>query len=53
MDNYATHSAQKSSGGSSGTSDAIGEFLDEHNEDPKPFIWTKSADQIIAAVQPH
>ncbi len=33
--------------------DAIGEFIDQHNEDPKPFIWTKSADRIIAAVQRH
>ena len=32
---------------------AIGEFIDQHNEDPKPFIWTKSADRIIAAVQRH
>ena len=33
--------------------DAISEFIDQHNEDPKPFIWTKSADQIIAAVMRH
>ena len=25
---------------------AIGDFLDAHNADPKPFIWTKGADQI-------
>lgn len=31
----------------------IREFIDLHNDDPKPFIWTKSADQIIAAVQRH
>ena len=23
-------------------------YLDIHNEDPKPFIWTKTADQILA-----
>lgn len=22
-------------------------FLDEHNDDPKPFVWTKTADQIL------
>tara|TARA_B100001750_G_scaffold125824_1_gene99821 strand:- start:2207 stop:3319 length:1113 start_codon:yes stop_codon:yes gene_type:complete len=32
---------------------AIRDFIDAHNEDPKPFIWTKSADQIIAAVARH
>jgi transposase len=29
---------------------AIGEFLDAHNADPKPFIWTKGADQILASI---
>ncbi len=29
---------------------AIGEFLDAHNVDPKPFIWTKGADQILASI---
>jgi transposase len=29
---------------------AIKEFLDAHNEDPKPFIWTKTADDILASV---
>ncbi len=27
---------------------AILRYLDIHNEDPKPFIWTKTADQILA-----
>jgi transposase len=27
---------------------AILAFLELHNENPKPFIWTKSADQILA-----
>jgi transposase len=27
---------------------AIRAYLDIHNENPKPFIWTKSADQILA-----
>ena len=29
---------------------AIAEFLDAHNADPKPFTWTKSADQILASI---
>jgi len=29
---------------------AISEFLDAHNADPKPFIWTKGADQILASI---
>jgi hypothetical protein len=28
---------------------AIREFLDVHNEDPTPFVWTKSADDILAS----
>jgi len=28
-------------------------FIEEHNKDPKPFVWTKSADAIIAAVTRH
>ena len=29
---------------------AIREFLEVHNEEPTPFVWTKSADEILAAV---
>lgn len=29
---------------------AIKEFLAVHNEDPKPFIWTKTADQILESL---
>ena len=29
---------------------AIKEFLDTHNDEPKPFIWTKSADAILASI---
>jgi transposase len=29
---------------------AIREFIDVHNEDPKPFVWTKTADQILASI---
>ena len=30
---------------------AIHAFLDQHNADPKPFRWVKSADDILAAVE--
>lgn len=29
---------------------AIMEYLDNHNRDPKPFVWTKSASQILEKV---
>jgi transposase len=29
---------------------AIEEFLDASNADPKPFVWTKSADEILASI---
>jgi transposase len=29
---------------------AIQEFLDMHNDAPKPFIWTKSSDDILASI---
>ena len=29
---------------------AIREFLEVSNEDPKPFVWTKSADEILKSV---
>jgi transposase len=29
---------------------AIHEYLDVHNEAPKPFIWTKTADEILASI---
>lgn len=32
---------------------AIRDFLAAHNADPKPFIWHKSADEIIASVVRH
>ncbi len=30
---------------------AISRFIAETNDMPKPFVWTKSADAILAAVQ--
>jgi transposase len=29
---------------------AIREFIQVHNEDPTPFVWTKTADQILASI---
>jgi transposase len=29
---------------------AIQEFIDAHQADPTPFVWTKSADQILASI---
>jgi transposase len=31
---------------------AIREYIDAHNQEPKPFIWTKSADDILASIAP-
>ena len=30
---------------------AVREYLDAHNEDPKPFVWTKTADEIIENIR--
>jgi transposase len=30
---------------------AIHDYLDRHNADPKPFVWTKTADTILASEQ--
>lgn len=29
---------------------AIREYIHVHNEDPKPFVWTRTADQILASI---
>lgn len=29
---------------------AIREFIDAHHSDPKPFVWTKTADEILASI---
>lgn len=29
---------------------AIRAYIQNHNKDPKPFVWTKTADQILASV---
>jgi hypothetical protein len=28
---------------------AINRFVDDHNQQPKPFVWTADPDKIIAA----
>ncbi len=30
--------------------DAIARYIQVHNQQPKPFVWTKTADQILASV---
>ena len=32
--------------------DAIDEYLEQHNSDPKPFVWTKTAETILAKLSP-
>ena len=29
---------------------AIAAYIDATNDEPKPFVWTKTADQILASV---
>jgi transposase len=29
---------------------AICEYIEVHNENPKPFVWTRTADQILASI---
>jgi hypothetical protein len=31
--------------------DAIRDYLEINNAEPKPFIWTKSADAILASIE--
>jgi DDE superfamily endonuclease len=30
---------------------AIGDYLDAHNENPKPFVWTATAESILEKVR--
>jgi len=32
--------------------EAIDDYLEEQNQQPKPFIWTKTADQILEKLEP-
>lgn len=32
--------------------EAIHEYIESHNKNPKPFIWSKNADQIIGKLKP-
>jgi transposase len=29
---------------------AIRDYIEAHNENPKPFVWTRTADQILASI---
>ncbi|MBM4270378.1 MAG: IS630 family transposase, partial [Deltaproteobacteria bacterium] len=29
---------------------AIRDFIEAHNESPRPFVWTKTADEILASI---
>ena len=29
---------------------AIREYIEVHNQDPKPFVWTRTADQILDSI---
>jgi hypothetical protein len=30
---------------------SIRQYVDLNNEDPKPFVWTKTADDILASIE--
>jgi len=32
--------------------DAIGAYLEVRNQDPKPFLWTKTAEEILDKLAP-
>ena len=32
--------------------EAIDNYIETHNADSKPFVWTKTADEIIAKLKP-
>jgi hypothetical protein len=32
------------------TGNGIREFIEVHNEDPKPFVWTRTTDQILDSI---
>jgi hypothetical protein len=32
--------------------EAIDAYLEERNQDPKPFLWTKTADEILDKLAP-
>jgi hypothetical protein len=31
---------------------AIRRYVDDHNDDPRPFTWTKTPEQILAKLNP-
>jgi transposase len=36
-----------------GLTDAIMAYIEATNDDPKPFVWTKTADEILASIARH
>ena len=30
---------------------AIGEYIDKHNDNPKPFVWTAKASDVLEKVK--
>ena len=50
-DHRASRSGAASTAPRSSSRTTIGAFIDAHNADPKPFRWTKTADDILAAIQ--
>jgi transposase len=32
--------------------EAIHDYIDAHNQNPKPFVWVKTADEILAKLEP-
>ncbi len=32
--------------------EAIHDYIEAHNRDPKPFVWVKTADEILAKIEP-
>ena len=45
------HASGRSLRGVAIDSTDIASFIDRHNADPKPFRWTKSADDILASIE--
>jgi hypothetical protein len=46
----ANHSCFASLAGHWELEATIKSYLDQHNAQPKPFVWTKSADQILDSI---
>jgi hypothetical protein len=55
MDNYATHNRKQLRRGVHTSTiqleSDIRSFIERHNQNPRPYRWTKSADEILASVR--